>query len=31
VLKRILWHAMKGSAAPYPAWAVRAVEDDDDD
>ena len=31
VLNRILWHAMKGSAAPYPVWAVRAVEDDDDD
>ena len=29
VLNRILWHAMKGSAAPYPAWAVRAVDDDD--
>ena len=31
VLNRILWHAMKGSAAPYPVWAVRAVDDDDDD
>ncbi|MEW6159165.1 MAG: alkaline phosphatase family protein, partial [Verrucomicrobiota bacterium] len=32
VLNRILWHAMKGSAAPYPAWALSssAVEDDDD-
>jgi hypothetical protein len=33
VLNRILWHAVKGSAAPYPAWAVRprpAGEDDDD-
>jgi DNA-binding beta-propeller fold protein YncE len=29
VLNRILWHAMKGSSAPYPAWAVTAVEDDD--
>lgn len=29
-LNRILWHAMKGSAAPYPAWAVTAVDDDDD-
>lgn len=28
-LNRILWHAMKGSAAPYPAWAVTAVDDDD--
>ncbi len=31
VLNRILWHAMKGSAAPYPAWAVTVVGDDDDD
>ncbi len=30
VLNRILWHAMKGSAAPYPTWAVRPVDDDDD-
>lgn len=30
VLNRILWHAMKGSATPYPTWAVRAVDDDDD-
>jgi YVTN family beta-propeller protein len=29
LLNRILWHAMKGSAAPYPAWAVRKVDDDD--
>ncbi len=29
VLNRILWHAMKGSAAPYPAWAVTAVDEDD--
>lgn len=28
-LNRILWHAMKGSDAPYPAWAVTLVEDDD--
>ncbi|RME96029.1 MAG: phosphoesterase, partial [Verrucomicrobia bacterium] len=28
-LNRILWHAMKGSDAPYPEWAVRLVEDDD--
>jgi len=31
VLNHILWHAMKGSTAPYPAWAITAVEDDDDD
>jgi YVTN family beta-propeller protein len=29
-LNRILWHAVKGSAAPYPSWAVTLVEDDDD-
>jgi YVTN family beta-propeller protein len=29
VLNRILWHAMKGSAAPYPEWAVGRDEDDD--
>ena len=27
VLNRILWHAMKGSAAPYPEWAVGRDED----
>jgi DNA-binding beta-propeller fold protein YncE len=30
VLNRILWHAVKGSSVPYPAWAVRARLDDDD-
>ena len=30
VLNRILWHAVKGSAAPYPGWAVTLVPDDDD-
>lgn len=30
VLNRILWHAVKGSSVPYPAWAVRARPDDDD-
>ncbi|MDH4257463.1 MAG: hypothetical protein OEV50_01525 [Candidatus Aminicenantes bacterium] len=29
-LNRILWHAVKGSAAPYPAWAVSLALDDDD-
>ena len=29
LLNRILWHAMKGSAKPYPEWAVARVEDDD--
>ncbi len=30
-LNRILWHAVKGSAAPYPAWAVTLISDRDDD
>jgi YVTN family beta-propeller protein len=30
-LNRILWHAVKGSAVPYPAWAVTLVGDDHDD
>ena len=30
VLNRILWRAVKGSAAPYPAWAVTLTADDDD-
>jgi YVTN family beta-propeller protein len=29
-LNRILWHAVKGSQAPYPEWAVTLVEDDDE-
>jgi DNA-binding beta-propeller fold protein YncE len=29
-LNRILWHAMRGSAEPYPAWAVDTLGDDDD-
>ncbi len=29
VFNLILWHAAKGSHAPYPAWAVKMVEDDD--
>ena len=31
LMNRILWHAMKGSAAPYPEWAITAVEDEDDE
>jgi YVTN family beta-propeller protein len=31
VLNRILWHAMKGSAAPYPTWAVTTDARDEDD
>jgi hypothetical protein len=31
VLNRILWRAMKGTAAPYPSWAITAIADDDDD
>jgi len=27
LLNRILWHAMKGSQARYPEWAVRVEED----
>ncbi|MGC4015324.1 MAG: hypothetical protein QM755_12530 [Luteolibacter sp.] len=30
LFNRILWRAMKGSKTPYPTWAVKAVEDDDD-
>jgi YVTN family beta-propeller protein len=30
LMNRILWHAMKGSAAPYPQWAVTTIDDDDD-
>ena len=30
VFNRILWHAVKGSSVPYPAWAVRTRSDDDD-
>ncbi len=29
VLNRILWHAMKGTRAPYPVWAISKVDDDD--
>jgi hypothetical protein len=29
LFNRILWRAMKGSQTPYPAWAVKAVDDDD--
>ncbi|QEH38136.1 Phosphoesterase family protein [Aquisphaera giovannonii] len=29
VLNRILWRAQKGTAVPYPEWAVTLVEDDD--
>ena len=28
---RILWHAMKGSQAPYPEWAITVREDEDED
>ncbi len=31
ILNRILWHAVKGSTAPYPEWAVTLVEDADED
>ena len=29
VLNQILWRAVKGTQVPYPAWAVKAVEDND--
>jgi len=29
LLNRIIWHAMKGSNAPYPSWAVQVGDDDD--
>lgn len=29
-LNRILWRAMRGTAEPYPEWAITASEDDDD-
>ena len=28
LLNRILWRAAKGAQAPYPAWAVKVVDDD---
>jgi hypothetical protein len=28
-LNRVLWHAMRGSQAPYPEWALGAHEEDD--
>ncbi len=31
LLNRILWRAMRGTAAPYPEWAITLVEDDDED
>ena len=31
ILNRILWHAIRGSAVPYPSWAVTLVPDNDDD
>jgi len=30
LLNRILWHAVKGSRVPYPAWAARLPRDGDD-
>jgi YVTN family beta-propeller protein len=29
LLNHIIWRATKGSQIPYPAWAVKAVDDDD--
>lgn len=30
-LNRVLWHAMKGSDAPYPEWAISVHGDEDDE
>lgn len=30
VFNKIIWRAMKGPDTPYPTWAVKAIEDDDD-
>jgi len=30
VFNRILWRAMKGPDTPYPLWAVKALDEDDD-
>jgi hypothetical protein len=31
LLNRILWHAMKGSQAPYPVWAIHTALEEDED
>jgi DNA-binding beta-propeller fold protein YncE len=31
VLNRILWRAVRGSAEPYPEWAVTAVDEDEEE
>jgi YVTN family beta-propeller protein len=31
LLNRILWHSVKGSAVPYPAWAARKQPGDEED
>jgi hypothetical protein len=31
LFNRILWRAMKGPDAPYPEWAVKMVEEEDED
>lgn len=30
-LNRVLWHAMRGSDAPYPQWAIGLEEEDEDE
>ena len=30
-LNRVLWRAVRGTAAPYPEWAVHLIADDDDE
>jgi len=31
LLNRVLWRAMRGTAEPYPEWAITWVEDEDED
>jgi len=31
LLNRVLWHAMRGSDAPYPAWAAGSEDEDEDE
>jgi len=30
ILNRILWHSVKGSAVPFPEWAITPEPEDDD-
>ena len=31
LLNRVLWHAMRGSAAAYPDWAAGGEDEDEDE